>query len=150
MNKLKAQAIRLIPIASFCVLMAFALDYALIKSYLFITDPINQWTITEVMAKKAKAQTTKEMPVKLWVLNEVFNAGLNPDEADCIIRNESGWQTDAIGATKDYGLWQINIMHKKTIPLQDMFNYKEATEWSIAKRIHDGNWNAWMGWKNCK
>jgi hypothetical protein len=114
----------------------------------FVNNPVNYEPTVGINI--ARAEEEKEMPMKLWVLNEVYKAGLNPNEAECIIQKESGWKDDAIGATKDYGLWQINIQHKKTISLRDMFDYKEATEWSIAKRLHDGNWNAWYGWAKCK
>jgi hypothetical protein len=98
----------------------------------------------------ARAEVEEEMPMKLWVLKEVYKAGLNPNEADCIISKESNWKEDAIGSTKDYGLWQISIQHKKTIPLKDMFDYKASTKWAIEKRLHDKNWGAWVAWKACK
>ena len=134
-----------------CVLLVVSslLAVGVVKLGIWLDNivPVGELAVVSV----ARAEKEEEMPMKLWVLNEVFKAGLNPTEVDCIIQKESGWKDDAIGSTKDYGLWQINIQHKGKISLRDMFDYKEATKWSIVKRLHDGNWNAWYAWKKyCK
>lgn len=154
-KKLIKLAIKLTPLACFCLIAGALLDYAIIKVTLFALDPTNmsQLAITATVNVPSVRAKEQEMPMKLYVLNEVYKAGLNATEAECIILHESSWINDKISPTKDFGLWQINIIHKTgkyPISLSDMFDYKEATKWSIAKRLRDGNWNAWMGWKKCK
>jgi 2-hydroxychromene-2-carboxylate isomerase len=91
---------------------------------------------------------------KEYVLNEVRKAGLSPEEADCIITHESGWRKDAWNAnsndTVDLGLWQINSVHFKKISPADTFDVVKATRFAIEKRLHDRNWNAWVGWRACR
>lgn len=120
------------------------------KLYIYFFDPFNQHVYQTAIINIAQAQSEKEMPMKLWVLTQVHEAGLNTEEAECIIKEESGWNKEAVGKTNDYGLWQINIQHKNEIAVSEMFDYKKATKWSIEKRLHDGNWGAWMVWPKCK
>jgi len=108
------------------------------------------------MAGLEVERKSQEPTMKEWVLNEVKKAGLNTNEVDCLIQNESGWNQWAYnvnwsGKTTDIGLFQINSIHKGTISVEDRWNYKTATKWAINKRLHDGNWNAWYGYiYNCK
>lgn len=96
----------------------------------------------------------KETTMKEWIKMEVEKAGLDWEEAECVIKNESGWNEYAQGVnnnkTTDSGIFQINSIHKNTISLMDRFDYKKATKWAIEKRLHDGNWSAWYGSKKCK
>ena len=95
----------------------------------------------------------EELNMRDWVLNEAEKAGLNASEVDCIVKNESGWNQWASGwntnGTTDSGLFQINSIHKGTISIEDRFDYKKATAWAINKRLHDGNWSAWVASKKC-
>ena len=125
---------------------AMLLAGGLYKAVCYAQDYVPSYTTTDV--------TIKEMPMKEWVLNEVKRAGLDVVEADCIITHESRWDNWAThwntNGSIDYGLWMINSVHKKTISVEDRFNYKKATRWAIAKRLHDGNWNAWVSaYKSC-
>ena len=92
------------------------------------------------------------LTMKEWVKIEVEKAGLDWNEVYCLIQHESGWNDYAYGfntnKSSDLGLWQINSIHKGTISVEDRFNYKTATKWSIEKRLRDGNWSAWYGWLN--
>jgi len=84
-----------------------------------------------------------------YVKMSLFKAGLG-DEVNFVVKMincESTWKTDAVNANNsngsyDLGLWQINSIHKN-ISNEDKFNFKKATDWSINKRLHDGNWSAW-------
>jgi hypothetical protein len=143
---MKRTIIKYVPILSFCLVMAVLLDYALINLIMFVQDPLQ---INKLVDTNTSIRIDKR-PIKLWVLETAVEAGLDPAEVACIIQHESNWKADAIGTTKDIGLWQINIMHKKSISVPDMLDYKKATRWSIAKRLHDGNWGAWVGWNNCR
>ena len=100
---------------------------------------------------RAKAE---EPTMKEWIRVEVEKAGLNWNEVDCLIQNESAWKNWNnnwnTNGTVDSGLWMINSVHKGTISLEDRYNYKTATKWAISKRLHDGNWSAWYGVNNCK
>ena len=84
--------------------------------------------------------------VKEYVRLEAIRAGLNPDEVEKIVKCESKFNPQAIhtnvNGSKDKGLWQINSIHKR-ISDADKLDYKAATKWAIAKRLHDGNWSAW-------
>jgi len=90
-----------------------------------------------------------EPSIKQYIFNEVEQA-LGFDEAVkamLIIGCESGFQPDVIAIepnnTISLGVWQINTIHNNTISNADKLDYKLATEWAIAKRIRDGNFNAW-------
>jgi len=85
--------------------------------------------------------------IKEFVRLEAIRAGLNPDEVEKIVKCESNFNPQAVNnknrnGTKDSGLWQINSIHKR-ISDTDKFDYKVATKWAMAKRLHDGNWSAW-------
>ena len=94
----------------------------------------------------AHAETVKEIPIRLYVLNEFYKAGLSVDKADKIIACESKWDINAIhiNSDKSYdsGLFQINSIHKD-ISLQDRIDYITATKWAINKVKKDG-WGCWV------
>ncbi len=142
---MKKILIKITPIFCFCIIIAIILDYAIIKTILFVLNPVNQFQVASVNVARAD----DEIPMKLWVLQRVWDAGLNPNEADCIITKESNWKEDAISKTNDFGLWQINIQHKNQIAVKEMFDYKKATSFAINKRLKDGNWCAWVAAKKC-
>lgn len=102
-----------------------------------------------VIVPKAKAKE-KEPPIKEWIKQEIKNAGLNWEIAECIIKHESNFDNYAIGwntnGTIDYGIWQINSCHKKTISVKDRLDYKLATKWAINKRITNGDWGIWTAY----
>ena len=106
----------------------------------FISNPIPAYAIADV-------EIADKIPMREWVLNEVKKAGLDVDYVDRLINCESKWNNWAVAWNKngsiDYGIWQINSIHKGTISVEDRFDYKEATDWAIQKRLHDGNWSAW-------
>ena len=95
-----------------------------------------------------------ELSVREYVFTEVENA-LGFDEAIYtvgIIQCESGWRDDIViiepNGSISLGLWQINTVHnneksKHYISNVDKLDYKLATQWTITKRISDGNWSAW-------
>lgn len=86
--------------------------------------------------------------IRKYVRQEAVKAGLNPDEVEKIVKCESGFNPNAVNkrnknGTRDSGLWQINSVHKR-ISEAAKFDYKAATKWAITKRLHDGNWSAWV------
>lgn len=97
-------------------------------------------------------KVTNEMTTEEYIASEVKKAGLSVNEVFCIIRNESGWNEYAINknsnGTYDIGILQINDIHG--ISRKNRFDYKFSIKWAIEKRLHDGNWNSWYGFKNCK
>ena len=120
----------------------------------FINDPVNQYEVTSlIVTRKVEAI---EPTMKEWVKAEVEKNGLDWNQVDCLIHRESGWNPWAYNIsndnnTTDFGLWQINSIHKKTATVECRWDYKCATKWAIAKRLHDGNWSAWYGFnKFCK
>ncbi len=127
------------------------------KAVKFIKDPVGQQTlIATVIVPDVKAEKEKkEMEMKEWVLVTVANAGLSQQAVDCLIQHESGWDNWKYGINEngstDFGLWQINSIHKETASVECRWDYKCATYWAINKRLNDGNWNAWYGYTNyCK
>ena len=93
---------------------------------------------------------TVEPSMKNWVEREVRLAGLNWEEVYCLIKHESNWNPWAYNfnnnGSSDFGIFQINSIHKETISVENRFDYKIATKWAINKRLNDGNWSAWYGW----
>lgn len=112
-------------------------------TYNFISNPVPVYASTDLIYKR-----TQEPSMKEWVKMEIEKAGLNWEEANAIIECESRWDNWAYNlntnGTTDFGLWMINSVHKGTISVEDRWNYKTATKWAINKRLHDGNWSAWV------
>jgi len=108
------------------------------------------WTVNVPKAKAVGPEPT----IREYIKNEVEKAGLKWSEVDCLIQNESGWNNWAYNinsnGTTDFGLWQINSLHKKTASVDCRWDYKCSTKWAIKKRLNDGNWSAWYGFKKCK
>lgn len=113
--------------------------------YNFVSNPVDYQPIVGINI--ARAAVEEEMPIRLYVLNEFYKAGLNVDSADRIISCESKFNVNAINVNKngtiDAGIFQINSIHKD-ITLQDRIDYKKATAWAIKKIKHDGGWQAWV------
>ena len=134
--------ITILVVSSLLTLLS-VIEHFVIKTARFIADPVPVYASTEVLVSSPK----EEIPMKEWVLNEVALAGLDVKKVDAIIQCESGWNNWNnnwnTNGTIDSGLWMINSVHKKTISLEDRYNYKTATKWAINKRLHDGNWSAW-------
>lgn len=146
MTKTKINIIYLLIIANL-----FIYEYAAYKWYNYLHgDAI----VTEAaIASPAKAASRDvELSVEEYVMKEVEKVHLDKKEVSCIIRHESGWNQYAINknnnGTYDLGLVQINDIHN--VPREKAFDYKFAIKWMIDKRLHDGNWNAWNGYKKCK
>lgn len=155
MKNIKTKIIKKIPLACFCLVMAVAIDWIIASTTLFILDPIKQYPIAEVSAKTQTQMFPETTPVRQYVLTAVYDAGLNPDEADCIIREESQWREDICiiepNNSISCGLWQLNTVHNKNgLTNACKLDYKCATKFAIEKRLKDGNWNAWTQWSKCK
>ena len=123
----------------------------LIEVYSFVTDPIKQEMIAEVLVPSVHAEPSMKEYVKL----EIEKAGLSWEEVDCLIQNESGWDNWKYGintnGSTDFGLWQWNSVNKATVSVECRWDYKFATKKAIEKRIRDRNWEAWYGYtNNCK
>ena len=116
----------------------------LIEVYNFVTDPIKQEMIAEVLVPSVHAEPS----MKEWIKNEIEKAGLDWNIASKLIECESKGDDYAYNintnGTTDFGIWQINSIHKSTISPRERFDYKIATKWAIEKRLHDGNWSAWV------
>jgi hypothetical protein len=86
----------------------------------------------------------------------VKEAGLNSDEADCLIKNESGWNPDAHRvnwdnmAGVDRGLWQISSLFHKEVSNQCAYDPICSTKEAIRIAKDRGNWSAWYGFAKCK
>lgn len=112
---------------------------------------ITLWEMYMPDINTAYAMTEPKQP-ELSMIEYVFNElerELGFDEAIKgynIIKCESSWRADVVtnepNKTVSLGLWQINSIHKD-ISNVDKLDYKKATAWAIAKRLHDKNWSAW-------
>jgi len=119
----------------------------------FIENPVKIEFIGDITIPDKK--DIVEPTMKEWIKTEVENAGLNWNEVDCLIQNESGWDNWKYGintnGSTDFGLWQINSIHKETVSVECRWDYKCSTYWAIQKRLNQGHWEAWYGYKhNCK
>ena len=131
-----------------------AINYAIAglhKAY----DYLFTWDFAVAEVNSIKIEKPVELSIKEYVKKEIEKSGLNWEEVNCLITNESNWDDYAYNLntnrTSDLGLWQINSIHKKTISPKDRLDYKKATTWAINKRLHDKNWDAWYGFiYNCK
>ena len=133
------------------------------SSYQYANTKINEFTEWLIMPnnhfvatiKIPKAEAVEPEPtMREWIKKEVEIAGLSWEEVDCLIQNESGWKqwnnNWNTNGTVDSGIFMINSIHKNTISLQDRYDYKTATKWAINKRLENGNWDIWYGFKKCK
>lgn len=122
----------------------------------FEQEPIYIDHIVEVerIVEVDKPRATVE-ELKLYVKTEVEKAGLDWKTVECFIPHESNWDQYAYGintnGTTDFGLWQINSIHKNTASVECRWDYKCSTAWAINKRLTVGHWNDWVGYKkHCK
>lgn len=131
------------------LLLTIALSAGIIGHYGSKAEAEAAYEVPEVNYEQAPDPSIQE-----YVKSEVEKAGLNWNEVNCLIEHESGWnewqQRVNNNHTTDSGLWQINSIHKGTIKLQDRFDIKASTAWSINKRLKEGNWSAWYGFDKCK
>lgn len=95
----------------------------------------------------------KPLSIKDYVLNEVKKAGLDVKIVDCIISKESRWDNWAYNindnGTTDFGLFQINSIHKGSISVAERFNIASSTKWAINKMKKDG-YGAWTTYNQCR
>lgn len=121
-----------------------SLTIAILSVIAYQAMAINYTTEPVLEAKPLKV----ELSMKEWVFTKLeqslsFEEALN---GMYIIQCESKWDADDYNVNKnsiDLGLWQINSVHED-ISNADKLNYKKATEWTIKKRLNDGNWSAWV------
>lgn len=105
----------------------------------------NTYAVAEVNVE-IPAKDNRTIKEQVWDMLD--NYGLTIDEkikAVSIISCESNWDKYAVGVnknTRDYGLWQINSIHK--LSKECMFDVECSTNWAINKYRKDGNWNAWV------
>ena len=128
-----------------CLMSSTALICLAVVVIKFVNNPVNYEPIVGITV--ARVEEEKELPIRLFVLNEFYKAGLNVDVADRIITCESRWNINAVNINKDKtfdaGLYQINSIHKD-ITLQDKINVRTATAWAIKKIKKEGGWQAWV------
>ena len=149
------------------IFLAFIIGYISDSKNEFVIDAVrvssSEVALSEVIPRREIENTTQsselvntvlvEEDMQSWVLRKVKEAGLDPDIAFNIIKCESNWKPEAYGVNKngstDFGLWQINSIHKAEISPKERLDYKIATEWAINKRLKDGNWSAWYSSAHC-
>ena len=155
MKTYQKQIIKKIPLVCFILVMATLLDAVIAKTTFFVLDPVPQFPIAEVQAKtRTEIYPKPENPVKEWVLTKIYDAGLNPDEADKIIECESHWNTEAHKVNwdnkkgLDRGLWQINTLFHPEVSNSCSYDYRCSTEEAIRIYKERGNWSAWECSKN--
>jgi len=156
LKKVLIWTIKKIPLMCFIGVMSFTIDYAIIKSTLVITDffndPAHQFTVAEVSV--ARASMEEEMPIKLWILNEAYKEDLDVEKVECILKNESNFNVNAININKnsaDLGIFQWNTMHIKSgfISLSCVADYKCSFRKFAEKVKKDGNYSAWLAVSKC-
>ncbi len=127
------------------MVIVFALTVALVSTYRFICDPIDQWLTAEVKVSTAEAKMDL-LPMKEWVLAKTKEAGMNPVEVDKIVQCESGWNDQNshvnTGGSIDRGLFQINDKYHPSVSNACAYDYKCNTEEAI-KIYKASGWNPW-------
>jgi hypothetical protein len=99
----------------------------------------------QILTNKAILDSGSTMKNEVMAL--IQESGLNTYDAYMIIQCESHWNPDVVSrinsnGTQDFGLWQINSIHKDISNLHKL-DYIKSTKWAIQKRLNDGNWSAW-------
>jgi len=88
---------------------------------------------------------------EVYMADALKQAGLNVSESFTVVWSESRGDKNAYhintNNSVDIGIWEINSVHldSGSITLECMTSLECSTDWSIAKRLHDGNWSAWYG-----
>jgi len=117
----------------------------LIEVYNFVTDPIKQEMIAEVLVPSVHAEPS----MKEWIKNEIEKAGLDWNTASKLIECESKGNPDAHAvnwdnkAGVDRGLWQISSLYHKEVSNECAYNYKCSTKEAIRIYKEWGGWGAW-------
>ena len=140
---------------AFYALLVIIITYPILDSQI-IKLARSEWHIEKTYQSKLIKTVRAEAyqpTMKEWVLDRVEESGLDRNKVDCLLWHESHYYQYAINknsnGTFDTGLWQINDIHN--ISREDTFDYKKATEWSIKKIKHDGNYEAWYAYRTyCK
>jgi hypothetical protein len=117
---------------------------------LMLVSPVREFYLLfkdlDFRIETVQAQEQK-LSVKDYAWEQAKKNGLDPVNFVVIIFHESRWNTEAIGVNKnktyDAGLLQINSIHKD-ISLSDKLDPYKAIDWAIKKRLHDGNYSAWV------
>jgi len=117
----------------------------LIEAYKFISDPVKQHTMANILVPRASAEPS----MKEWIKNEIERAGIDWNEASKIIQCESKGNPDAHAvnwsnkAGVDRGLWQISSLYHKEVSNECSYNYKCSTLEAIRIYKEWGGWGAW-------
>lgn len=103
--------------------------------------------LANISAVHAAELPAKPVDVKDYAWEQAKAHGLDPVTFIVVLFGESGFKPDAINInsnkTVDLGIAQINSIHKD-ISTVDKLNPYKAIDWAIQKRLHDGNYSAWV------
>ena len=92
--------------------------------------------------------------MKEWVLLEAYKSGLDAQDFECLVRNESGWREMAYYVNNDKsvdrGLMMWNSKWNSHISNECAFSYKCAVTEAIKKIKKDGGYGAWYGFNKCQ
>lgn len=108
--------------------------------------------------KGNKKKSKEELSMREYVFQTVKEANINPMQVDCLISNESNWNTNAKNINLsnnnvDLGLYQWSTKYQIKpgyISMECIGNYKCETKKFIEKVKKDKNFSAWHAYtKNC-
>lgn len=139
-----------------CVIGTITVGYGIYKGVKMAHDYWFGWSIVseaEVIVpartiRMGKASEPKD--IKAYVKQQLEKAGIGNEWelVNKIIECESKWGQWHYNVnsndTTDMGLWQINSIHKGKADVECRFDIECSTKWAIEKRLHDGNWSAWV------
>lgn len=159
----KRQSIKILLVIAFVAFLGFATKNEAQKQPVVKELPkMVQSTVQPVLAQNLTPTTTistiteEPMDMKEWVKWKTSQAGLKWEDVKCLIDHESGWREMAYfinkgGKSLDRGLWMWNDKWNSHVTNECSFDYKCSTIAAIKKIKHDGNYNAWYGYRNnCK
>jgi hypothetical protein len=116
---------------------------------------VEAYAMTSVNVPHVVKLEVKKQNLKEYVKAEIEKAGLDWKEVDCLIRNESSWNTEGWLINKggnsgaDRGLWAINSKWHPEVSHACAFSAECSTKEAIRIRKANGNWNQWYGFKRC-
>jgi hypothetical protein len=101
----------------------------------------------QIIAKNSVLQPNVN-EIKAFIAQEAVKQGVNPHIPLWIAEHESSFQVSAIGDDgESRGIFQISRRYHPEVSDACAYDYKCATEWSLA-RIAAGHANEWTTWKN--
>ena len=128
----------------------FLIAFTFLAVGVIIGNRIYTEKVLESYIQIPEVKAAEQLSVKDYAWTEAKKHGLDPVNFILVIWGESRFNPEALGVnnnkTVDIGLLQINSIHKD-ISLSERLDPYKSIDWAIKKRLHDGNYSAWVAAK---